>query len=171
MESHVKLLGHPVHPMLIVFPLGLFTTAAVFDVVHLATGAPHWGYVAFWLVSAGLVGALAAAVTGVIDWLAIPAPTRAKRVGLWHGFGNAFVLVIFTLRWFLGWDAPTTPSPLATALSLLGAVLLAVTGWLGGELVDRLGVGVDDGAHLDAPSSLARRRPLAERPAAPRPPR
>src|SRR4051794_35684824 len=98
MESRAKLLGHPVHPMLVGFPLGLFTTAAVFDVVHIATGAPRWGYVAFWLVSAGLVGAVAALATGIVDWLAIPNATRAKRVGLWHGYGNLFVIIIFVLR-------------------------------------------------------------------------
>lgn len=165
MESRVKLLGHPVHPMLVVFPLGLFTTAAVFDVVHLVTGTPRWGDIAFWLITVGLIGAIGAAIAGVVDWAAIPARTRAKRVGLRHGFGNAMVVVLFILRWFLGLGAPTIPSPFATALSLLGAVVLAVTAWLGGELVDRLGVGVDDGANLDAPSSLAR-RPLAERAAA-----
>ncbi|MFL5576317.1 MAG: DUF2231 domain-containing protein [Gemmatimonadaceae bacterium] len=159
MESRVKLLGHPVHPMLVVFPLGLLITAAVFDVVHLVTGAPVWGAVAFWLITAGLIGAVAAAVAGLADYRAIPPGTRAKRVGIRHGFGNAFVVVLFLLRWFLGLDAPAVPSPYATALSLLGAALLGVTAWLGGELVDRLGVGVDDGANLDAPSSLRAERP------------
>jgi uncharacterized membrane protein len=157
MESRVKLLGHPVHPMLVVFPLGLFVAAAVFDVVYLITGAPHWRDVVFWTITAGLVGGAGAALTGAIEWRAIPRGTRAKRVALWHGFGNLIVMLLFLVRWFLGLEPPPTPSPIATALSVLGAALLLVTAWLGGELVNRLGVGVDDDAHLDAPSSLRRR--------------
>jgi uncharacterized membrane protein len=170
MESRVKLLGHPVHPMLVVFPLGLFITAAVFDVVHLTTGAPHWQDVVFWSITAGLVGGAGAALTGAIEWRAIPPRTRAKRVAIWHGFGNLIVMLLFLVRWFLGLEPPATPSPIATALSVLGAALLLVTAWLGGELVDRLGVGVDDGAHLDAPSSLGR-RPLGAPTATGREPR
>ena len=167
MESRVKLLGHPVHPMLIVFPLGLFITALVFDVIYLVTRNPRWGDISFWMISAGLIGGAAAAFVGWLDYLAIPGNTRARRVGFWHGFGNAIVLLLFLMSWFVRVIAPATPGPFAVGLSVVGVALGAVTGWLGGELVDRLGVGVDDGAHLDAPNSLSG-RPASER--ATRPP-
>src|SRR5437764_15366869 len=78
MESKAKLLGHPVHPMLIVFPLGLLATAVIFDVIALATGNGAWSGIAYYLIPAGLIGGLVAAVFGLIDWLAIPYNTRAK---------------------------------------------------------------------------------------------
>jgi uncharacterized membrane protein len=89
----------------------------------------------------------------LIDWLAIPNKTRAKNVGLLHGLGNVFVLVLFFVSWWRR-DAFQAPTAVELVLSFAGATLSLVTGWLGGELVDRLGVGVDDGAHLNAPSSL-----------------
>lgn len=75
---------------------------------------------------------------------------------MWHGGGNAIVLVLFALSWFLRSGAEANvPSSFALVVSFAGLVLAVVTGWLGGELVERLGVGVDRGAHLDAPSSLS----------------
>src|SRR5690606_1973332 len=94
---------------------------------------------------------------GLIDWLAIPRNTRARRVGAMHGLGNVVVLALFGVSLLLRWDPPHEPGAAAIALALCGAALAVVTGWLGGELVDRLGVGVDDGAHLNAPSSLSGR--------------
>jgi uncharacterized membrane protein len=157
MESKAKLLGHPIHPMLIVFPLGLLATAVIFDVIALATGNGAWSGMAYYLIAAGVIGGLVAAVFGLIDWLAIPSGTRAKAIGLWHGVGNVVVVALFAASWFLRRGTPNAPGTLALALSFSGVVLALVTGWLGGELVDRLGVGVDDGAHLDAPSSLSGR--------------
>jgi uncharacterized membrane protein len=155
MESKVKVAGHPVHPMLIVFPLGLLVTAVVFDILYLISGNPQWTVVAYYMIGAGVLGGLAAAVTGWLDWFAIPHGTRAKRIGLWHGVGNGVMLALFTLSWLLRRGAPEMPPTGAIVASLAAAVLAAVTGWLGGELVGRLGVGVDDGAHLDSPSSLS----------------
>jgi uncharacterized membrane protein len=155
MESRVKVAGHPVHPMLIVFPLGLLVTAVIFDLIGLVSHVSRWTEVAYYLIGAGVIGGLAAAVPGWIDWFAIPAGTRAKRIGLLHGIGNVVVLVLFATSWLFRRDNPAAPPTGAIVAALLGLVLGAVTGWLGGELVDRLGVGVDDGAHLDAPSSLS----------------
>jgi uncharacterized membrane protein len=155
MESRAKVAGHPVHPMLIVFPLGLLATAVVFDVIYLVTDASRWTEVAYYMIGAGIIGGLAAAIPGWIDWFAIPSGTRAKRIGLTHGVGNVIVLALFILSWLLRRDQPAAPPTEAIVAALAGAGLAAVTGWLGGEMVDRLGVGVDDGAHLDAPSSLS----------------
>lgn len=154
MRTKARLLGHPIHQMLIVFPLGLLATSLIFDGVHAATGNGSWSGIAFYMIGAGLIGGLAAAVFGLIDWLSIPSGTRAKRVGAYHGLINVAVVGLFAMSWGLRYDDPASPPMLAYALALGAGVLAMVSGWLGGELVDRLGVGVDDGAHVDAPSSL-----------------
>jgi len=155
MESRVKVAGHPLHQMLIVFPLGLLATAAVFDVIYLISDRPTWTQAAYYMIGAGIIGGLAAAVPGWVDWSAIPRGTRAKRVGLVHGVGSVVVLGLFILSWMLRRSNPVAPPTEAIVAALGGMALATFTGWLGGELVDRLGVGVDDGAHLDAPSSLS----------------
>ncbi|MHB8865890.1 MAG: DUF2231 domain-containing protein [Pirellulaceae bacterium] len=163
MESKAKLFGHPVHPMLIVFPLGLLSTSLVFDILYLATGNGRWADIAFWMIASGLIGGLVAALFGLIDWLAIPAGTRAKSIGLWHGLGNLVVVILFVVSGYLRWDDLSHPPLAAFLLSVGGIGLALVTGWLGGELVDRLAVGVDEGAHLNSPSSLSG-RPASENP-------
>jgi uncharacterized membrane protein len=110
MESHVKFLGHPVHPMLIAYPLGLLSAAVIFDLLYLATGNEQLATFSFWGILAGVVGGLA--------------------------------------------DPTYLPDTTPLLLGLLGVALALVTAWLGGELVYRLRVGVDDGASLDAPSSI-----------------
>ncbi|HEX8219915.1 MAG TPA: DUF2231 domain-containing protein [Chloroflexia bacterium] len=155
MESKAKALGHPIHPMLIVFPLGLLVAAVAFDILYLVTGNAAFATVSFWNIAGGVIGGLAAAVFGLVDWLAIPSGTRAKSVGLWHGAGNVVVVALFAVSWLLRMGAPgNTPDIVAIGLGLVGAGIGAVTGWLGGELVDRLGVGVDEDANLNAPNSL-----------------
>ena len=153
MRSHARLLGHPIHQMLIVFPLGLLATAVVFDLIDLATGTGAFTVAAYWMTAAGVIGAIAAAPFGFIDWLHIPAGSRAKRVGALHGAGNVVVTLLFGSSWLLR-EPESDLSVWSLALSLSGAALSLVTAWLGGELVSRLGVGVYDDAGLDAPSSL-----------------
>lgn len=157
MQSKTTLFGHPVHQMLIVFPLGLLAMATVFDVIRLATGSSALAIASYYMIAAGVISGLVAAVFGLIDWLDIPGNTRAKSVGAWHAVGNVVVVVLFAASWFVRSDDPAAPPMFAFLLALAGTLLALVTGWLGGELVDRLGVGVHDGANLDAPSSLSRR--------------
>ncbi len=162
MESRAKALGHPIHQMLIPFPFGLLATAVIFDIIYLVWSNPTMATVAYWMIIAGIVGGLAAAPFGLIDFLAIPQGTRARSVGLVHGLGNVVVLLLFAGSAWLRYGGPPTsvayaPTTLALVLSFAGFALAGLTGWLGGELVDRLSVGVDDGAHLDAPSSLTHR--------------
>ncbi|MFL5775753.1 MAG: DUF2231 domain-containing protein [Chloroflexota bacterium] len=156
MESHVKLLGHPIHPMLIVLPLGLLSTTVLFDVVYLVTGDETFAQVAFWTLTVGLIGGLLAAIFGLIDWMNIPDGTRAKTIGLYHGVGNLVIVLLFVGSWlFRLQDHAYAPDVLPFVLGLVGVGLALGTAWLGGELVYRLRVGVDDGAHLDAPTSLS----------------
>ena len=156
MESRAKLLGHPIHPMLVVLPLGLFISAVVFDAFYLWLGSSTFATVSYWNIAGGVIGGLLAAVFGFWDWLAIPAATRAKRIGLLHGLSNVAVVTLFAVVWVFRSDeifvAPTTPM---FVVEVAAIALGAVAGWLGGELVDRLAVGVDDGANLNAPGSLS----------------
>ena len=157
MEAKAKLFGHSIHQMLIPFPLGLLTTAAIFDVIYLFTLSPGWATTSFYVIAAGIVGGVLAAVFGLADYLGIPKNTRARRVGFLHGVGNVIMVSLFLLSWVLRLDQPSAPVFLSIVLSVSGAALGAVTGWIGCELVDRLGVGVDDNANLDSPSSLKSR--------------
>jgi uncharacterized membrane protein len=156
MESRAKLAGHAIHPMLITLPLGLLGTAVIFDIIRTITDEADLAVASFYMLAAGIIGGLLAAVFGLVDWLAIPAGTRAKRIGLWHGVGNVVVVALFAVSWLLrrGQD-DYAPSVLALWLGIVAVLLALATAWAGGELVERLGVGVDGGANLDAPSSLA----------------
>jgi uncharacterized membrane protein len=157
MESRAKLFGHPIHQMLIVFPLGLLATALLFDVIQLVTGNGFWSELSYWMIAAGVVSGLVAAPFGLVDWMAIPWRTRAKRIGAVHGGGNVVVLALYGISWLMRTGNPAAPETPALVMAFLGGGLAMVTGWLGGELVDRLAVGVDEGAHLNAPSSLTTR--------------
>jgi uncharacterized membrane protein len=165
MESRAKLAGHAIHPMLITLPLGLLGTAVIFDIIRAFTNEADLAVASFYMLAAGIIGGLLAAVFGLWDWLAIPARTRAKGIGALHGIGNVVVVVLFAVSWLLRrGQADYQPTGVAFWLGVLAVVLALATAWLGGELVERLGVGVDEGANLDAPSSLSG-------PATTRPPR
>ena len=155
MEARAKLFGHPIHQMLIVFPLGVLGMSLFFDLIAIGTDRPALLQASFYMIAAGIVAGLAAALFGLIDFLAIPAGTRAKRIGLLHGVGNVVVVGLFAVSWWLRRPAPSAPGTIPVVISAVAVAIALVTGWLGGELVDRLSVGVDDGAHLDAPSSLS----------------
>jgi uncharacterized membrane protein len=152
-RSRARFLGHPVHPVLITFPLGLLPIAVVFDLMAWISGTTLWADLAFYLIAAGTLGGLLAAVFGLIDWLAIPRGTRARAIGAWHGLGNLLVVTLFAISWAL--RVMYSSGPVSRLLALIGLGIALVTGWLGGELVTRLGVGVDPGAHLNAPNSLS----------------
>lgn len=154
MESKTKVFGHPFHPMLVMFPVGLLSTAVIFDIIHLVTGNPVLATVSFYMIAAGVAGGLLAAIFGFIDWLALPT-SRAKSIGGWHGLGNVVVTGLFAVSWLLrAGHVNFVPDGLALLLSFGGIALALVTAWIGGELVYRLGVGVDLGANLNAPNSL-----------------
>ncbi|GGS31244.1 MULTISPECIES: DUF2231 domain-containing protein [Actinokineospora] len=157
MRSRVRAAGHAVHPMLMVFPLGLLVTAAVFDLLQRITGGSDWAIAAAYTMAAGVLGGLVAGLTGWADWaLSVPKGTRARRVGLVHGAINSLVLALFALSWVLRLGEPGwAPGWTAVIVSWLGALLLGVGGWLGGELVERLSISVDEVAQPDATSSLS----------------
>jgi uncharacterized membrane protein len=157
MGSKAKLFGHPIHPMLIPFPIGLLGMAVIFDLLAQFAGQTALGLAAHPMIAAGVITALLAALFGAIDWTGIPGGTRAKTIATIHGLGNVGIVVLFAIAWWLRRENPGEAAGLPLLLEVIGVLALLVTGWLGGELVDRLGVGVDPGANLDAPSSLSGR--------------
>ena len=154
MEARAKMFGHAIHPILIVFPLGLLSTGVVFDIIYMIWGNATMATIAFWMITAGIVGGLLAAPFGWLDWSKIPHGTRAKTIGFMHGMVNTVVLLLFVASWAMRYAFPERPEIIASVLSFAGFALALLGGWLGGELVERLGVGVDEGAHLNAPNSL-----------------
>lgn len=155
MESRIKVLGHPVHPMLVMFPIALFVAATIFDIIDVAGGPGFLGELAYWNILVGLIGGVLAVIAGAVDLLAVPSGTRAKRVGVAHGATNVAVLLLFAAIWAVRMAADNRAA--GGALVAIEVVAIAGAGlgaWLGGELVDRLGVGVDPDADLNASSSL-----------------
>ncbi|CAN5186476.1 hypothetical protein BH20ACI2_BH20ACI2_22920 [soil metagenome] len=142
------------HPILIVFPLGLLSTSVIFDVLFMLFGNSAFPTVSYWMIAAGIIGGLVAASTGWIDWFGIPKGTRAKRIGLIHGLVNVGLLVLFAASFYFRHFMGVVPGSIPLALSFIAFGLALIGGWLGGELVERLAIAVHTGAHPDAPSSL-----------------
>jgi len=170
MQSRAKLAGHTIHPSLIVFPLGLLATAVIFDIIFQFDDNAELVTFSYWAIVAGVIGGLLAAVFGLLDWLQIPSGTRAKMVGALHGGGNVVIVALFIIAWLLRRNETGpkyNPNGLPIILEVIGVLLALATAWLGGELVQRLGVGVDSGANLNAPSSLSGRSASGEPPSVP----
>ncbi len=157
--------------MLITVPIGALVSSVVFDIVHLATGNAVWASAAFWTMAIGIIGALVAAIPGFVDWWRIPRATRAKQVGVTHMLVQLLGTTIFIINWLMRYHAAESAGVGLFILSVFALILISIGGWLGGELVERLGIGVWEDAQPDAPSSLHRERrvPGGFRPTEPRP--
>ena len=147
MSSPASAGGHPIHPMLIPFPIALWIFSFIADLVYVWRGNPSWrDYVAFYSLLAGTIGAAAAAVPGIIDWLSIR-NREVKRLADWHARLNVIALIVFAIDLYLrtrsgaGWIGDSLTIPMA--LSVLGLVLITISGWLGGEMVYVHGVAVE----------------------------
>ena len=154
MDSRAKLFGHPVHQQLVGLPVGLLAGSVLFDLIHLANGNPTMATVSFWMLVAGILGAVAAAPFGFLDWSAIPEKTRAKRIGAMHGIGNVAALTLFVASAVGRMDQVAAPPGWTSGLSIAAGAIIVLTAWLGGELVSRLGVGVSPDVGLDATNSM-----------------
>jgi uncharacterized membrane protein len=145
MATPASIRKHPLHPMLVVFPFALWTTAVVFDVVGLVTGNGTFRTVAFYNLAAGIVGGVAAAVPGIIDYFSLQG--RARRIGTYHGLLNVAALVLFTVSWVLRtqWGAGVVgrTSWIPELAAMVGMAIIFASGWLGGSLVYEHGVGVE----------------------------
>ncbi len=132
---------HPIHPMLIVFPIGLWVFSFVCDLVWLAGGAAIWRDVAFYTMAGGILGALMAAIPGVADFLSIRDP-QVRLVAWAHLLINLSVVALYAVNlWLRTWTPPLAVLPVV--LSAIAVILLAISGWLGGELVYVHGLGVE----------------------------
>jgi uncharacterized membrane protein len=145
MISKASIGGHPIHPMLIAFPIGLWTTSFAVDIFYYFVRHSTLIVISKFLIAAGCIGAIAAAIPGIIDWWALRDPVVVK-VANWHARLNIAALVVFAISLYLRMQRHgylvghqlTIPF----LISFVGILLIAVSGWLGGELAYRHGVGV-----------------------------
>ena len=142
MASPASVLKHPIHPMLIPFPIALWIFSFVCDVIYaLGWGGTVWNDLAFYSMAGGVVGALIAAVPGYIDYRSLSDP-KVKRIGWWHMVINLCIAVLFAINlWLRVGSQPGAALPMV--LSFIGIAMLGVSGWLGGELVYVHGVAVE----------------------------
>ena len=144
MKSKASIAGHPLHPILIPFPLALWATSFVVDVLFYFLRHSTLLVIAKFMIAAGCIGAIAAAIPGIIDWLAIK-NGEAKKVANWHARLNIAALVVFAISLFLRMGRYSEyvgrKLTIPFLLSLVGVILILISGWLGGELVFRYGIG------------------------------
>jgi uncharacterized membrane protein len=142
MRTPASIAGHPLHPMLIVFPVGLFIFSFASDVISLRAPNPEtWAAVAFYTMAGGFLGALAAAIPGLIDLLSL-SDARVKKIALTHMSLNLLVVGLYAVNlWLRFTDAGNRGVPFW--LSAGAVVILAASAWLGAEMVHKHGVGVD----------------------------
>lgn len=141
MSSPASIARHPLHPMLVVFPIGLWIFSFVCDLIHLLVSPnPIWSDVAFYCIGGGIVGAFLAAVPGFIDYLSLT-DSRTKKIATYHLVLNLVGVVLFALNFGLRYTGRGDSLPIIlSAVTLVG---VGISGWLGGELVYVHGVGVE----------------------------
>ena len=146
MSSPASIMGHPIHPMLIPFPIALWVFSLVADLIYLWRGDPAWAWIAFYTLAGGILGAILAAVFGIIDYFSIR-DKRVSGIAAWHARVNVLALLLFSASFYLrtlsgaGLVGGSLTIPLL--LSIAGVISVAISGWLGGELVYKHGVAVD----------------------------
>jgi uncharacterized membrane protein len=147
MASPASISGHPVHPMIIPFPIALWVFSLIADVVYLWRGNPVWrDYIAFYTLLAGIVGAAVAAVPGLIDWKSLK-DGEVVKIANWHARLNVIALLVFAASFYLRTSGGSTmvngSHNIPFGLSVLGVILITISGWLGGEMVFKHGVAVE----------------------------
>ncbi|HEY7097072.1 MAG TPA: DUF2231 domain-containing protein [Terriglobales bacterium] len=141
MSSPASIKKHPIHPMLVALPIGLWLFALICDVAAIAGGSPIWSNVARYCIGGGIIGAILAAVPGLIDYFSID-EAQMKRIATWHLGVNLTAVVIYAVNWWLRLRLEATDS-LPLLLSIAGIALIGWGGWLGGEMVYVKGMAVD----------------------------
>jgi uncharacterized membrane protein len=145
-RSTASIAGHPIHAMLVPIPITCFIGCLVTDIVYWRTARMMWANFSAWLLAIGLVVSLLAVIAGLTDFFG-ERRIRALRAAWIHGIGNGVALILAILNAFIhSRDAYTSVVPTGLILSVLVVVILAVTAWMGGEMVYRHGVGVRPGA-------------------------
>ena len=171
MFTKARIAGHPVHPMLVSFPIALYTATVVAVIVHAATGDPFWYRAAMWTNLGGIVMAVVAAVPGLVDLVFLPQYTRAKSTALRHASFNVVSLILFTCCAAVLYRNVSHNMMLDDGTPLvLGIIGLASTmaaGWLGWTLVQKHHVGVRPTEYLHANEELDEIDDLDELPTPP----
>ena len=148
MATKASIGGHPIHPMLVTLPIGLWVTSFAFDIWFYFNRNTSWLLVSKSMIAAGCLGAIAAAVFGIIDWTGLKEP-RVVKIANWHARLNIAALVVFAISLYFrmnrfhGGDIIGNKLTIPFLLSFVGVILIAISGWLGGEMAYRHGVGVD----------------------------
>jgi uncharacterized membrane protein len=142
--SSAHVVGHPLHPILITLPIGFFAATFLFDLLYWQMQNAAFATGALWLLGAGLVGAVLAAITGLIDFVG-DARIRALGDSWQHAIGNVILVLVelysFYQRYRYGTSAVV---PLGLSLSVIAVLIMLFTGWKGGEMVFRYRVAVHD---------------------------
>jgi uncharacterized membrane protein len=156
MRTPASIAGHPLHAMLIVFPVALFIFSLICDLVSLRAAEPaNWTLVSLYSMIGGFVGALAAAIPGLIDYSSIDQP-RIKRTATIHMTINLLAVALYAFNiWLRVHGAPVVGLPLL--LSVIAVAGLAVSGWLGGHMVHVYGVGVEGAPEVSGELTSAER--------------
>ena len=142
LRSTAAIYGHPLHPLLVTLPIGSLIGALLTDLAFMGTGDTFWARASAWLIGAGLVSGAVAALAGFIDFIA---SERIRSINLvWYHFaGNAVALILAAISLYLRIsEGNQTVTSTELILSILVVAIFAVTGWLGGEMVFRHGVGM-----------------------------
>lgn len=139
--------GHPIHPILVTVPIGAWVASLVFDIVALASSDEEATFAegAYWLIGIGIIGALLAALFGLMDLAGIARGTKAFKTGLMHMGINLTVVVVFVVDFIVRAAGDYEEATVGGfVLSLIGLALLAISGYLGGQLAYSYGVRVVD---------------------------
>jgi uncharacterized membrane protein len=141
-KSTARIAGHPIHPMLVPFPIAFLVGALLTDIAYVQSGWAMWAYISSWLIGAGIATAVLAAIAGFTDFLG-DRRIRRLRPAKYHMAGNLAVIVLAIVNFAIHTrDGAAAVIPAGVTLSALVVVLLLFNGWMGGELVFRHGVGV-----------------------------
>jgi uncharacterized membrane protein len=140
MSTPASIAKHPLHPMLVVFPIGLWVFSLISDFVFLLGGDARWNDVAFYTMAGGLIGAVLAAVPGFFDMFSI-SDKKVGKIAWTHMMLNLIAVVIFAVDFYLRLRNPAG-AIFPILLSVAGILFIAVSGWLGGEMVYVHGMGV-----------------------------
>ncbi|HUR61675.1 MAG TPA: DUF2231 domain-containing protein [Candidatus Thermoplasmatota archaeon] len=159
MQSKVRIFGHAVHPMLVDFPIVVFAVLAILDVAQ-GMGALDPGKVPILLVGVGGGVAVLAILTGLVDFFFLPKPTRAHKLAGWHFAGGILVWLWFGAA---SWGHTSASLTAATAVDLVGVLLVIAQSWLGGELMERHHVGIRAATEGADPVVLSRKTKSSDR--------
>lgn len=154
MKTPASIGRHPIHPMLVVFPFALWTFSLIADLIYyFVTNDYNWEKVALYTLAGGIAGGIVAAVPGIIDYFSIT-DKKVSRIGGWHARLNLFAVLLFAGSFYFrtgrGARMVNESLTIPMLLSLLGVLLIFASGWLGGEMVFKHGVGVDRGPEAEA---------------------